>query len=104
MKKRHNYKPDIVHKIETRIKTTMIGSLAKFEEAFGELLEQSDEYSDLWYDVRTKILNNGNHQIRLAAEDLENYIYNSDTTLSCSNRYKYNYKFYPQKDRRQDED
>jgi hypothetical protein len=98
------HKQDIIKQIETRIKTTMIGSLARFEEAFGELLEQSDQYSDLWYDVRTKILNNGNHQIRLATEELEAFIYGeSRTKIHFEDRYKYNYKFYPKQDRSNDE-
>lgn len=95
---------NIINQIETRIKTTMIGSLAKFEEAFGEMLEQSDRYSDLWYDVRTKILNNGNNQIRLAKEELENFMYSNGIAPNTSFKHKYHYKFYNKQDRREDED
>jgi len=102
MKRKNNVQ--IINQIETRIKTTMIGSLARFEEAFGELLEQSDKYSDLWYDVRTKILNNGNHQIRLATEELEDFIYRmKNNPNAIDTKFEYKYKFYPKQDRSDDE-
>ena len=51
-KNQHN----IVKQMETRIKTTMIGSLARFEEAFGEVLDSNREnYAELWEDTRNKI-------------------------------------------------
>jgi hypothetical protein len=93
---------NIIKQIETRLKTTMIGSLARFESAFGHLWEDDDEYADIWEDVRTSILNNGNHQIRMAIDDLEQFIYHRDERLVIENKYRY--KFYPKQDRRNDED
>ena len=98
-------RPEIIKKIETRIRTTMIGSLARFEEAFGEVLDSSDHYAELWDDVRTKILNNGNHQIRLATEELEDLIFGNNSLpkkTPCVE--KYHYKFNINQDRREDED
>ena len=95
-------KHNLIKQMETRIKTTMIGSLARFEEAFGEVLDSSDHYAELWDDVRTKILNNGNHQIRLATEELETFIY--DNNCKSSVEKKYHYKFNINQDRREDED
>lgn len=56
-----------------KIQTTMIGAIAKFEDAFGhlwghfsndELSEQQEEFADLWDFTRNSILNQGNKQIR----------------------------------------
>ncbi len=80
----------LIHSIETKFKTTMIGALAKFEQNFAYLWEQDninrEKYEDLWEDTRNEILNNGNRQIRYAIKDLTDFIYGP--------RQKYNYKFY----------
>ena len=66
----------IIADIETRFKTTMIGSLARFEESFGHLWEEESpdqqEYLDLWEYTRNSVLNNGNKQMRAAINDISN--------------------------------
>lgn len=90
---------DLLKDIETRFKTTMIGSLAKFEQYFGHLWDEDSkkglEYEKLWDQARNAILNNGNNQIRLALEDLTNHlIAGSKSQKPSSFREKYRYKFY----------
>lgn len=79
-----NYeKRRLKEKIATHIKTTMIGALSSFEDYFGDmwagekeyedLTEQEKEINDLWEEVRTEILDKGNHQIRLALEELDRH-------------------------------
>lgn len=84
-------KEDVLYNIEKRFKTTMIGSIARFEESFGYLWENDSDkqqyYDDLWEYTRNSILNHGNHQIRLAIEELKSFLY-KDTFKS-----KYQYKF-----------
>lgn len=83
-------KEQLIHSIETKFKTTMIGALAKFERNFAYLWENDsinrEKYEDLWEDTRNEILNNGNRQIRYAIKDLTDFLYGART--------KYNYKFY----------
>lgn len=67
--------------IEKKIKTTFIGAIAAFEETFGklwgidkdeeDLTDKEIQYNNLWELVRTKILNNGNNQIRAIKNELE---------------------------------
>lgn len=87
-----NDKNNIINEIEKRLKTTMIGSLAQFEKYFGYLWENDhanrEKYEDLWETTRNNILNNGNHQTRLALKALGEYLY--DTSF----KEKYHYKFY----------
>ena len=69
--------------IQTKFRTTMIGSLSKFEELFGDLWghglkeeELSDDqlyWRDKWQLARTEILNNGNNQLRAAQTEIEQY-------------------------------
>lgn len=84
--------------ITKRFQTTMIGALFEFEKAFGYLwgqqkydnepLSQKEiEFGELWDNVRNKILNNGNNQLRKTIAD-----------LNRDNNIKYNYKFYPRGD------
>jgi len=68
--------------IQTKFKTTMIGSLDQFEQNFGHLwghglddVELTDEQFDmreLWQLTRTEILNNGNNQLRAALAEVDN--------------------------------
>ena len=92
----NNDQNEILKNMETRLKTTMIGSLAKFEEHFGYLWEEDNknrlEYDRLWDQTRNAILNNGNNQIRLALDELEDYF--SDSPRQNAFREKYKYKFY----------
>lgn len=69
--------------IEVKMKTTMIGALAKFEENFGslwghglddsQLTETQRQYKELWNLTRTEILNNGNNQLRAAKDEINCY-------------------------------
>jgi hypothetical protein len=85
---------DIVKDIETRIRTTMIGSLHRIEKSFGYLWNHGSEsksdleleFEDKWEDLRLDILNHGNHQIRLALQDLKNFFADQE-------KYLYNYNF-----------
>lgn len=87
-----NTQEDLLEEIETRIKTTMIGSLAQFEKHFGYLWQNDhanrQKYEDLWEDTRNNILNNGNNQIRLALKSLGDFLYQKPF------QNKYHYKFY----------
>ena len=80
----------IIADIEIKFKTTMIGSLARFEESFGHLWEEEgpdqQEYLDLWEYTRNSILNNGNKQMRAATNELAN-------TFVSSHQSKITYKF-----------
>lgn len=84
-----DYKQKLMQDIETRLKTTMIGSLARFEQSFAHLWEepsrQQQEYLDLWEYTRNSILNNGNKQIRLALEDLSDALYKTYKTTHTYN-------------------
>ena len=87
---------DIVNSAEKRIKTTMIGSLSKMENAFGNLwghfsdgplTEQEEHYADLWDFARNQILNQGNQQIRHLKEDIGKIIGRKKTSVT------HNYRF-----------
>lgn len=85
---------DIISNLEKRFKTLMIGSISRFEQSFGYLwnhgYEPTDDkeefFRDKWEDLRYDLLNHGNNQIRLAINDLNDYIKNES-------KYKYNYQF-----------
>jgi hypothetical protein len=79
--------------LETKFKTTMIGSLARFEESFGHLWEEESpdqqEYLDLWEFTRNSVLNNGNKQMRAAINEISNIFTQSTTskiTYNFNNR------------------
>lgn len=69
--------------ITSKLKTTMIGALASFEEAFGYLwgrgLDEEDltpeqiKNRDVWELVRTEVLNKGNNQLRAAMSEIDLY-------------------------------
>ncbi len=71
---------ELQRKIEKRIMTTLIGSLARFEEAFGvawghnlsdqPLTELQKKWLEVWLECRSKILDHGNAQIRAAIQEL----------------------------------
>jgi hypothetical protein len=83
----------IILDVETRFKTTMIGSLSRFEESFGHLWEEEgpdqQEYLDLWEYTRNSVLNNGNKQMRSAINELNNIFTQSHKS---SITYKFNNK------------
>lgn len=69
--------------IETKFRTTMIGSLSRFEKIFGEevwgygldedlLTDTQKENQEKWQLARTEILNNGNNQMRAALAEVDN--------------------------------
>lgn len=81
-----------------RFQTTMIGSLFEFEKGFGYLWGQNKDesepltdeeikFGELWDNIRNKILNNGNNQLRKTIAD-----------LSQKNTVRYNYRFYKKGD------
>ncbi len=68
--------------IETKFRTTMIGSLSRFEKIFGEevwghgldedlLTDEQKENKEKWQLARTEILNNGNNQMRAAVAEVD---------------------------------
>lgn len=75
--------------IQKRFQTTMIGSLARFEESFGYLWENDhkdrEKFENIWEDTRNSILNNGNKQLRSALDEISDFV---------NHKPKYNYKFY----------
>ena len=83
---------DLLNRVYKNFQTTMIGALARFEENFGYLWENShrdqERYDSLWEDTRNSILNNGNKQARAALDDISNFFNNNQV------RKKYHYKFY----------
>jgi hypothetical protein len=70
--------------ISTKIRTAFIGALAAFEDNYGflwgkdkeegELTKAETDMADLWEQTRTKILNNGNAQIRAAQTEIANHV------------------------------
>ena len=73
----------LMKNIEKKFQTTMIGSLACFEEMFGELWGHGTPREDLtpeelywrekWDNARTEVLNNGNNQLRATTEEISEY-------------------------------
>ena len=94
---KENSKKRLLNNIKKKFDTTIIGSLAAFEEEFGhlwghgkhysELTDQESEFRDMWNEVRSKILDNGNFNLRSAQSEISQY------TLSW-NRYvtKFNFR------------
>ena len=69
--------------VKKKFKTTMIGSLSRFEDIFGhlwghgkdqgDLTEQELQFREMWDLTRTEVLNNGNNQARAAELEIDNY-------------------------------
>lgn len=82
-KYRNNSKKRLMENITRKFKTTMIGALSHFEKEFGHLWAHGDpleyltpdqkEWRDIWEDVRTAILNNGNNQLRATLDEIAQY-------------------------------
>lgn len=74
-------KENLKRHLTIKFRTTMIGSLARFEEMFGhlwghglyedELTEDQLRYRQTWELVRTEVLNNGNNQLRAALSEVD---------------------------------
>jgi hypothetical protein len=88
----------ILYLATKKLETTMIGSLARFEDAFGNLwghnknydqplTEREIEYENIWTDTRNRILDHGNKQIRAMVNDLKKVLNDKLQT-------KYTYKFH----------
>ena len=74
-----NDKKRILKQIHSRFQTTMIGSLARFEDTFGylwghngneQLTERQEEFLEMWNYVRTSILNHGSKQMRECVDEM----------------------------------
>lgn len=80
--------------IKKKFNTTIIGSLAAFEEGFGDLwghglpmndLDEDQRYwREVWMETRARVLDNGNSNLRAAENEVSQY------TLSW-NRYVTNF-------------
>ena len=78
-----NSKRRLLNNLKRKFDTTIIGSLAAFEERFGELwghglpVEELDEdqlyWREVWADTRSKILDNGNANLRAAQNEIAQY-------------------------------
>jgi hypothetical protein len=76
-------KKRLLNNLEKKFNTTIIGSLAVFEEEFGflwghgkqneELTEEQKELKKLWKRARVKILDNGGSNLRAAQSELAQY-------------------------------
>jgi hypothetical protein len=70
--------------ITTKIRTSFVGAIAKFEESFGflwghgkqedELTEEERTMRELWDQTRTAVLNNGNNQLRGAQNEIQLHV------------------------------
>jgi len=73
----------LIRNMETKIRTTMIGSLSLMEEKFGflwgrgksrgQMTQQELDMEQLKDELRTEILNGGNNQLRAAVAELNQY-------------------------------
>ena len=88
--KKNNSRKSIVHQISKRFQTTIIGSLARFEDHFGylwghnsdkPLTDRQKEFLDLWEYTRTSILNHGNNQMRDSIDEIIEYLDQEHDTL-----------------------
>lgn len=86
--------------IAGKIRTTMIGSLAIIEQELGylwglnedrRLTPEEEEMLIIWEDIRTRILDLGNNNIRMAEEEIDSYTLNWNkfkTNLIFNNKEK----------------
>lgn len=87
-KYREKSKKRLSNILTTKIKTSFIGAISSCEKGFGfiwghgkdedELTEQELAMREVWEEVRTEILDNGNTQLRAATNEVENYSINWD--------------------------
>jgi hypothetical protein len=84
MTKKNNNKSGIIQQIAKRFETTIIGSIARFEDSFGYLwgidennpTPEQTKFLEAWDFVRTSILNHGNNQMRQAIDEVIDYLDN----------------------------
>lgn len=67
------YKQRLLDLAAKRMKIVFAGALDEFERAFSEMFAKDKAMHEKWKAVRHKILNNGNNQSRLLANDIEGY-------------------------------
>ncbi len=80
---KENSKKRLLTNLERKFRTTMIGSLDAFEKSFGELwghgvpLEHLDsdqrQWRVIWQETRSRILDNGNSNLRAAQNEIAEY-------------------------------
>lgn len=78
-----NSKKRLLNNIERKFRTTMIGSIAAMEEEFGHLWGHEQDVKNLtnaqlewrqaWAKTRSKILDNGNSNLRAAQNEIAQY-------------------------------
>lgn len=83
VKYKENSKKRLLNNIEKKFKTTIIGSLAVFEQLFGDLWGHGLNVQDLnddqkywrkvWLEARSKILDNGNSNLRASQGEIAQY-------------------------------
>lgn len=69
--------------ITTKMKTAFIGALSAFEDEFGflwgqdlpenALSQEQKDMAELWERARTRVLNNGNTQLRAVRTEIQNH-------------------------------
>ena len=92
-----NSKRRLLNILKKKFDTTIIGSLAAFEERFGDLwghglsmndLDEDQRYwRDAWMETRSKVLDNGNSNLRAAQNEIAQYTlsWNRYVTNFCRN-------------------
>ena len=80
---KENSKRRLLNNIQKKFNTTIIGSLAVFEEFFGQLWGHGKPIEDLtwdeqewrkiWASARSRILDNGNSNLRAAQNEIAQY-------------------------------
>lgn len=92
-----NSKRRLLNILKKKFDTTIIGSLAAFEERFGDLwghglsmndLDEDQRYwRDVWMETRSKVLDNGNSNLRAAQNEIAQYTlsWNRYVTNFCRN-------------------
>lgn len=85
-------KKRLLNNIEKKFNTTMIGSLAVFEDCFGhlwgqdkrfnELTELEKEWREVWNEARSKVLDNGNSNLRAAQNEIAQYTLSWDRYIT----------------------
>ena len=63
----------LAQSIKKKIMTTMIGALDRFEKQFGDIWENNAEAMQEWQELRKAVLDNGNRQIRMMNNELDDY-------------------------------
>ena len=91
-----NSKRRLLNILKKKFDTTIIGSLAAFEERFGDLwghglpmqeLDEDQQYwREIWTETRSKVLDNGNSNLRAAQNEIAQYTLSWNTYVNNYNR------------------